>query len=106
MQDSFVENFSSCAAKIIVDYFELTSLLKKRENSLSLFKEINSIPISSKQIKLKFFDEMISRFSIRIGHQVSTFLTRRRWLNEDSGQVVFGPINCGRNLVTDGTRVT
>ena len=36
------------------------------------------------------------------GHQVYLHITRRRWLNEDTGQIVFRDWN----LVADGTRVT
>jgi hypothetical protein len=45
-----------------------------------------------------FFDEItVQDFPIR-GHQVYLHITRRRWLNEDTGQVVFS-----WNLVADAT---
>ena len=36
------------------------------------------------------------------GHQVYLHITRRRWVNEDTGKIVFRDWN----LVADGTRVT
>ena len=105
MPDSFSELIKLLLPKIIVDYFELTSY-KKAEEILHLhFKEINSIPKEYRQNKLSskgFFEEItVQDFPIR-GHQVYLHITRRRWLNEDTGQVVFR----NWNLVADGTRVT
>ncbi|WP_422111132.1 ISAon1 family transposase N-terminal region protein [Flavobacterium psychrophilum] len=63
------------------------------------------MPKEYRQSKLSlkgFFDEItVQDFPIR-GHQVYLHITRRRWLNEDTGQVVFRDWN----LVADGTRVT
>ena len=105
MQDSFVDLLKLLLPEIIVEYFELTSY-KKGEEILHLYlKEINSIPKEYRQSKLSskgFFDEItVQDFPIR-GHQVYLHITRRRWLNEDTGQVVFRDWN----LVADGTRVT
>jgi hypothetical protein len=105
MQDSFVELLTLLLLEIIVDYFELTSY-EKGEEILNLYlKEINSIPKEYRQNKLSFkgfFNEItVQNFPIR-GHQVYLHITRRRWLNEDTGQVVFRDWN----LVADGTRVT
>ena len=105
MQDSFSELIKLLLAKIIVEYFELTSY-KKAEEILHLYlKEINSIPKEYRNSKLSskgFFEEItVQDFPIR-GHQVYLHITRRRWLNEDSGQVVFSDWN----LVADATRVT
>ena len=91
--------------KIIVDYFELTSY-KKADEILHLYlKEINSTPKEYRESKLSskgFFDEItVQDFPIR-GHQVYLHITRKRWLNEDTGKVVFRDWN----LVADGTRVT
>ncbi len=79
---------------------------EKREEILHLYlREINWIPKEYRQSKLSlkgFFDEItVQDFPIR-GHQVYLHITRRRWLNEDTGQVVFRDWN----LVADGTRVT
>ena len=105
MQDSYSELIKLLLPEIIVEYFELTSS-KKGEEILHLYlKEINSIPKEYRQYKLSskgFFDEItVQDFPIR-GHQVYLHITRRRWLNEDTGQVVYRDWN----LVADGTRVT
>jgi hypothetical protein len=94
MQDSFVDLLKLLLPEIIVEYLELTCY-KKGEELLHLYlKEINSIPKEYRQNKLSskgFFDEItVQDFPIR-GHQVYLHITRRRWLNEDTGQVVFSP---------------
>lgn len=105
MQDSFSELIKLLLPEIIVEYFQLTSS-QKCEEILDLYKkDINSIPKEYRQYKLSskaFFDEItVQDFPIR-GHQVYLHITRRRWLNEDTGQVVFKDWN----LVADGTRIT
>ena len=105
MQDSFRELIKLLVSEIVVDYFELTSY-KKAEEILHLYlKEINSVPKEYRNSKLSskgLFDEItVQDFPIR-GHQAYLHITRRRWLNEDTGQVVFR----NWNLVADGTRVT
>jgi hypothetical protein len=105
MQDSYVELLTLLWPEIIVDYFELTSY-KKGEDILHLYlKEVNSIPKEYRQDKLSskgFFDEItVQDFPIR-GQQVYLHIIRRRWLNEDTGNVVYRDWN----LVADGTRVT
>nr|WP_314839599.1 transposase [uncultured Flavobacterium sp.] len=105
MQDSFKELFKLLLPEIIVDYFELTSYEKDQEILHLYLKEINSIPKEYRESKLSskdFFDQItVQDFSIR-GHQVYLHITCRRWLNEDTGQVVFRDWN----LVADGTRIT
>lgn len=105
MQDSYSELIKLLLPEIIVEYFELTSYKKGDEVLHIYLKEINSIPKEFRQNKLSskgFFDEItVQDFPIR-GHQVYLHITRRRWLNEDTGQVVFRDWN----LVADGTRVT
>lgn len=105
MQDSFKELIKLLLPEIIVDYFELTSYEKDQEILHLYLKEINSIPKEYRESKLSskgFFDQItVQDFPIR-GHQVYLHITRRRWLNEDTGQVVFRDWN----LVADGTRVT
>lgn len=105
MQDSFIDILKLLLPEIIVDYFELTSY-KKEEETLHLYlKEINSIPKEYRESKLSskgFFEEItVQDFPIR-GHQVYLHITRRRWLNEETGKIVFRDWN----LVADGTRVT
>ena len=105
MQDSFKELIKLLLPEIIVDYFELTSYEKDQEILHLYLKEINSIPKEYRESKLSskgFFDQVtVQDFPIR-GHQVYLHITRRRWLNEDTGQVVFRDWN----LVADGTRIT
>jgi hypothetical protein len=91
----------------ICDYFELTGYKKDSERErMDLFlQEINTIPSEYSNAKLTskgFFDEVtIQDFPIR-GHQVFLHVKRRRWLNEDSGKVVY------RNweVIAKGTRIT
>ena len=105
MQDSYSELIKLLLPEIIVEYFELTSYKKGDEVLHIYLKEINSIPKEFRQNKLSskgFFDEItVQDFPIR-GHQVYLHIIRRRWLNEDTGKVVFRDWN----LVADGTRVT
>ncbi len=91
----------------ICDYFELTGYKKDSERErMDLFlQEINTIPSEYSNAKLTskgFFDEVtIQDFPIR-GHQVFLHVKRRRWLNEDTGKVVY------RNweVIAKGTRIT
>ena len=91
------------------EYFELTSHRQEKEvkgDTLHLYlQEINTIPAEYKTNKLTskgFFDEVtIQDFPIR-GQKVFLHIKRRRWLNEDTGSVVF------RNwdVIAQGTRIT
>jgi hypothetical protein len=105
MQDSYSELIKLLLPEIIVEYFVLVSYKKGAEILHLYLKEINSIPKEYRQSKLSskgFFDEItVQDFPIR-GHQVYLHITRRRWLNEDTGQVVFRDWN----LVADAARVT
>ena len=105
MQDSLSDLVKLLLPEIIVEYFELTYIQKGEEIVHLYLKEMNSIPkeyCSNKLSSKGFFDEIIVQdFPIR-GHQVYLHITRRRWLNEDTGKVVFGDWN----LVADGTRIT
>ncbi|WP_366184734.1 transposase [Flavobacterium ovatum] len=101
MQDFYRENIKILLPAIIVEYFELTSY-KKEDEVLNLYlKEINSLPKEYRQNKLSskgFFDEItVQDFPIR-GHKIYLHITRRRWLNEDTGEIVLVPIailSCG-----------
>ena len=105
MQDSYIDLLKFLLPEIIVEYFELTSYKKAGEILHLYLKEINSIPKEHRNSKLSskgFFDEItVQDFPIR-GQQVYLHITRRRWLNEDTGKVVFRDWN----LVADGTRIT
>jgi hypothetical protein len=105
MQDSYSELIKLLLPEIIVEYFELTSY-KKGDEILHLYlKDVNSIPKEYRLSRLSskgFFDEItVQDFPIR-GHQVYMHITRRRWLNEDTGQVVYR--DC--NLVAYAARIT
>ncbi len=89
MQDSFIELLKLLLPEIIVDYFELTSYEKGNEILHLYLREINSIPKEYRNSKLSskgFFEEItVQDFPIR-GHQIYLHITRRRWLNEDTGK--------------------
>jgi hypothetical protein len=105
MKSTFIDLLKLLLPEIIVDYFELTSY-QKGEAILHLYlRELNSTPREYRDSKLSskgFFEEItVQDFPIR-GHQVYLHITRRRWLNLDTGKVVFRDWN----LVADGTRLT
>jgi hypothetical protein len=105
MQDSFIDLLKLLLPEIIVDYFELTSYEKGDEILHLYLREINSIPKEYRDSKLSskgFFEEItVQDFPIR-GHQVYLHITRRRWLQEDTGKIVFRDWT----LVAKGTRMT
>lgn len=105
MKASFMDLLKLLLPEIIVDYFELTSYQKGEEILHLYLREINSTPKQYRDSKLSskgFFEEItVQDFPIR-GHQVYLHITRRRWLNQDTGKVVFRDWN----LVADGTRLT
>jgi hypothetical protein len=105
MNDSFDVLMKLILPESIEAYFELSSHKKVGEELHLYLREISSIPTeyqNNKLISKGFFAEAtIQDFPIR-GYQVYLHITRRRWLNEDTGKVVY------RNwdLVTQGTRIT
>lgn len=107
LQDSYIDLVKLLLPEILVNNFELTSFTKdEKEEILHLYlKEIYSIPKEYRTEKISskgFFPEItVQDFPIR-GHRVFLHITRRRWLNEDTGKVVFRDWN----LVADGTRIT
>tara|TARA_R110000868_G_scaffold385137_1_gene652883 strand:- start:105 stop:467 length:363 start_codon:yes stop_codon:yes gene_type:complete len=114
MQDPFVELLKLLLPKIIIDYFELTSYKKGQEIFHLYLIEINSIHKKNRPNKLSskgFLDEINVKDLPIVGHQVYLHITRRRWLNEDSGQVVFSLDNyreefsSSRNSGNTGVRV-
>ena len=86
--DSYSELIKLLLPEIVVNYFKLTSYKKADEILYFHFKEIYSIPKEYRQNKLsskRFFEEItVQDFPIR-GHQIYLHITRRRWLNEDTG---------------------
>jgi len=105
MNDSFDILLKLILPESIEEYFELSSYKKEGEVLHLYLREINAIPPEYQENKLiskGFFDQVtIQDFPIR-GYQVFLHITRRRWLNEDTGKVVY------RNwdLVAQGTRIT
>lgn len=103
------ESFNSLVKLILPDtieeYFELTQTSSTITEIHLYLKELNLIPEEYKSNKLVskgFFDEVtIQDFPIR-GVNVFLHITRRRWLNEDTGKVVFRDWD----LVAQGTRIT
>jgi hypothetical protein len=91
----------------ICEYFELTSVKKDDQKEIMdlYLQEVATIPsefVNSRLTSKGFFDEVtIQDFPIR-GYKVFLHIKRRRWLNEDTGQVVF------RNwdVIAKGTRIT
>lgn len=88
-------------------YFELTKISKDdKKGMMDLYlQEVNETPLEYANSKLSskgFYDEVtIQDFPIR-GYIVFLHVKRRRWLNEDTGQVVH------RNweVLAEGTRIT
>jgi hypothetical protein len=89
----------------VSDYFELSSHKKDDRGIHFYLEELNTIPLEyqcNKLLSKGFFDEVILQdFPIR-GQEVYLHIKRRRWLNQDTGKVVY------RNweLVAKGTRIT
>lgn len=105
MNDSFKILVKLILPESVEAYFELSHTNKTGEEIHLYLKELNTIPEeykSNKLISKGFFDEVtIQDFPIR-GFKVFLHITRRRWLNEDTGKVVFRDWD----LVAQGTRIT
>ena len=105
MNDSFDVLLKLILPESIESYFELISYKKAGEELHLYLQELNTTPEEYKDHKLRskgFFDPVtIQDFPIR-GYQVFLHITRRRWLNQDTGKVVFRDWN----LVAQGTRIT
>lgn len=109
MSESYLSFLKFILPEQLLDYFELTSHRQEKEEkgdaSHLYLQEVNTIPVeyaSAKLISKGFIDEVTIRdFPIR-GQKVLLHIKRRRWLNEDTGRVVF------RNwdLIAQGTRIT
>ena len=102
---SFLEIAKLLLPEVLVDYFELTHHKIKGEELHFYFKEKNEKPkeyTSSKLSSKGFYPEAtVQDFPIR-GKQVYHHITRRRWLNEETGHTV----SRNWNLVGEGTRMT
>jgi len=107
VNQSFDSLLKTILPESISTYFELTNLKKDDQKEVMdlYLQEINEVPAEFSSAKLTskgFFDEVtIQDFPIR-GYKVFLHVKRRRWLNEDTGQVVF------RNwdVIAKGTRIT
>lgn len=105
MHDSFTALLSLIIPEGVSDYFKLTGHSKENSNIHIYLEEINAVPDECKTNKLQskgFFDEVILQDFPMRGNEVFLHIKRRRWLNLDTGKVVF------RNweLVAQGTRIT
>jgi hypothetical protein len=105
MDDSFKVMLKLILPESIDEYFEFTSYKKDGDDLHLYLRELNTIPREYQGNKLSskgFFDEVtIQDFPIR-GYRVFLHITRRRWLNEDTGKVVYRDWD----LVAQGTRIT
>lgn len=105
MHDSFKALLPIIIPEGVSDYFEMSRYSKTADRLDLYLEEMNIIPVEYQQNKLLskgFFDAVtIQDFPIR-GMQVYLHVKRRRWLNQDTGMVVY------RNweLVAKGTRIT
>lgn len=91
--------------EVLVKYFDMIKYEIKREEIHFYFTELNQVPVEFKDCKLSskgFFPEAtVQDFPIR-GKNVFLHITRRRWLNENTGKVV----TRDWQLVAKGTRIT
>lgn len=107
MNQSFDTLLKTILPESITTYFELTNLKKDDQKEVMdlYLQEINQIPAEYANARLTskgFYNEAtIQDFPIR-GYKVFLHVKRRRWLNEDTGEVVF------RNwdVIAKGTRIT
>lgn len=105
MNDSYKGLIELILPNSIEEYFKLIRVDKSNDKIDIYLKELNNTPeefAANKLTSKGFFEEItIQDFPIR-GFQVYLHITRRRWMNEDTGKVVF------RNwdLVAQGTRIT
>ena len=77
--------------EVLINYFELTKHDVKGEELHFYFTENNSVPLEFKTQKLTskgFFPEAtLQDFQLR-GKQVFLHITRRKWINENTGKVI------------------
>lgn len=77
--------------EVLVKYFNLIKQEIKEEEIHFYFTELNEVPEEFKNVKLQskgFFPEAtVQDFPIR-GKNVLLHITRRRWLNGNTGKVV------------------
>jgi hypothetical protein len=105
MHESFNSLVKLILPESIEEYFEVINTKKEGDEIHIYLKELNNIPSEysdNKLVSKGFFDEItVQDFPIR-GFKVLLHVTRRRWLNENTGKVVFRDWD----LVANGTRIT
>lgn len=103
--DPYIDFLKLIMPYVLIDHFDLIKTYKEGDLLHVFFEEKHEQPkkFSSLCIVSKgFYNEItIQDFPLR-GQFVFLNITRRRWLNEDTGKVVFRDWN----LVADGTRIT
>lgn len=91
--------------EVLVKYFDMIKYEIKGEEIHFYFTEHNQAPDEFKDVKLNskgfFAEATVQDFPIR-GKNVFLHITRRRWLNENTGNVV----TRDWQLVAKGTRIT
>jgi hypothetical protein len=105
MHESFQSLLSFIIPEGVSDYFKLINYTKESGSIHIYLEEINSTPAEYQSNSLQskgFFNEIILQDFPMRGNEVFLHIKRRRWLNLDSGKVVY------RNweLVAKGTRIT
>ena len=89
----------------LLNYFEVTQIIKEAENFNIYLSEKNIPPkeyVSDKLTSKGFFDEItVQDFPIR-GKASYLHIKRRKWINETTGDIVFRDWN----MVAKGTRMT
>ena len=105
MHDSFKALLPMIIPEGVSAYFALSGHKKDTTGIHIYLEELNTIPVeyhSNRLLSKGFFDEVILQdFPIR-GQEVYLHVKRRRWLNQDTGLVVFRDWS----LVAKGTRIT
>jgi len=103
--DSLLAIANLLLPEVLVTYFNLTKHEIKGEELHFYFTELNKVPDGYSRAKLYskgFFPEAtVQDFPIR-GKNVFLHITRRRWLDEDTGKAV----SRDWRLVAKGTRIT
>jgi len=105
MHDSFKALLPLIIPEGVSDYFELSGHKKDSTEIHIYLEEMNSIPVeyqSNKLLSKGFFDEVVLQDFPMRGHEVYLHIKRRRWLNQDTGKVVYRDWS----LVAKGTRIT
>lgn len=103
--DSLLAIANLLLPEVLVTYFDLTKHEIKGDELHFYFTELNQVPDGYSNTKLHskgFFPEAtVQDFPIR-GKNVFLHITRRRWLDKDTGKAV----SRDWQLVAKGTRIT